>query len=210
MAPLAGAIPPNPSPSLGVILKWLQSVADNDIATMETALAAEYTQQCLPKSLGWPAFEKGNYLDFMTKMLAKFDDFEVSHHEGANKQGEADHGGVARSPSTISWRRRELPSCMYVIGLGSMLGCYSAYLGIPSSPPTRKDQWVCRTRTRRSSQSELGKSTESGRWCPHRSSWTPSSRRISSLARRRRDHRSVRKLEGELVEWDGIETCIIA
>lgn len=84
MAPLVGAIPTNPSPSLEIILKSLQSVADNDIATMGTALAAEYTHQALPKSLGWPPFERGNYLEFMTKMLAKFDNFEVRVHEKAN------------------------------------------------------------------------------------------------------------------------------
>ena len=76
-----GAIPSDPAPGLKVVLRWLESVSKNDIPLMDSALAPEYRQSFHPKSLGWAPFSKTEYIAFMTKMLAMFDDFDVWPHK---------------------------------------------------------------------------------------------------------------------------------
>ena len=77
MVALAGAIPPEPSRQLEVVLTWLDALTAKDISGVEAATFEDYVHEILPKSLGYETQTKKKYLEYLRSVFPLFRDFHA-------------------------------------------------------------------------------------------------------------------------------------
>lgn len=76
--PVTGAIPANPSPQVQLILDFFTALCVGDWDQLNALTAEDFVQTINPKSLGFPARNKAEYIKWNQDGFHIFKDFKVS------------------------------------------------------------------------------------------------------------------------------------